>query len=467
MSISAQLAKLTLAEDMNDAATAYAAAKRLMLDTIGVAAAGADAPGLQALLDLQTSLGGKPQATVLFHGLRLPLPDAAFINSVMIHALDYDDVHSAANLHIMSTVFPSALGCGEFADRDGQQLLEAVILGIEVAARIGRPRKYSKVGHNCFLPSSMIGGFGATAAAARLMGLTEEETVNAFGIFYAHSSGNRQALVERKLTKRMQPAIAAKAAVYSALAAKHGITGPKHVFEGKCGLYRLLAVEPPPESHFGGMPLTFEVENVSVKEYPTCGGQHAAIRAALMLHQRHRFRYQEIEAVDLFLGTGDSLVGMPFRIDSDPQADAQFCAPYAVALALVRGDVSVTRFSNESIRSDKRVIELAGKMNIIERWDWSRAAFPLVEGMGEWACSPQLVRVRMTNGEALEQACTPHEVKESFRTFEAVIGKFRDCSEHAAEMSAPRTDAIIDQVRHFEDVQSVRSFAEEHLGRLK
>jgi len=229
-------------EDIPDASKD--AAVKMLLDTVGCAYAGRHAPGIDELIDLECSLSAPGNGTVFLDGRRLALPSAAFCNSAMTHAMDFDN-NSNADIHILSIVVPVAFACAEDESKDGRDCLAAIILGVEAATRIAKPYLKAKRRHSYFLTTSLVGGWGGVAAAARLLGLSTEQTVHAMGIYYAHTCGNRQALLERALTKRMQPAIAAKAALYSVLLAQTGFTGPEQTFEGAGGFYRSYTLDPP------------------------------------------------------------------------------------------------------------------------------------------------------------------------------------------------------------------------------
>ena len=225
--------------------TADTAIRHLILDTLGTAIAGWEAPGVPSVVRTVNRWGGMPEATVWTYGGRLPTPNAAFANSCMVHAMDYDDVHHETSLHLMSSLLPAVLAVAELRHSTGRELMTAVALGIEVAVRIGLIAKERKMplGH---LPSSTIGIFGTTAACCRLLGLDVEKTVSAMGIAYAQTSGNRQALLEFTLTKRMQPAFAARSAPWASFLALDGISGPHRALEGEAGFFRLyVGCEPP------------------------------------------------------------------------------------------------------------------------------------------------------------------------------------------------------------------------------
>lgn len=246
MSISRILAELAIHTPKNALSSTHVeAGLKMLLDTCGCAYCGVDAPGINELIKLERELAASGSARVFFSDDKLCLPSAVYCNAAIMHALDFDNNYPGADIHIMAMVVPAALACGESVGATGSCCLSAMVLGVEVAARIAKPYMQARREHAYFLTTSLVGGWGVVATAARLLGLNVDETVHAMGIYYAHTCGNRQALLERALTKRIQPAIAAKAAVYSVLLAQRGITGPEFIFEGTGGFYRCYTQDPP------------------------------------------------------------------------------------------------------------------------------------------------------------------------------------------------------------------------------
>ncbi|MBN1865230.1 MAG: MmgE/PrpD family protein [Victivallales bacterium] len=339
-------------------ASAYEAAKILLLDTIGCALAGSRAPGVETVIGQMCDWGGKPEARILFSNKpKLPMPNAAFANSAMIHALDLDDVFTPGTpLHLTSVIVPTMLAAAEVSEANGREALAAMILGIETAARIG-VMESSRQRSGGFLPSSLVGGFGAVVAAARLLGLTHEQTVHALGINYAQISGNRQALLDASLTKRLQPAFAARSALWAVMLAQSGITGPHRVFEGDAGYFKLYMNGEVPDVEELLMPFdAFAVEHVSTKRYPSCGACHSVQIAAERLREEEKLSPEDIVRVEIF-GVG-SLVSEPFELRDNPQVAAQFSAAWAVAHTLLRGPAKLADYTDEAVRSDHEVCEL-------------------------------------------------------------------------------------------------------------
>ena len=172
--------------------SARTAAGRLLLDSLACAVAAIHQPGCRETLELIRETGGAPQATLLGTGGRAPAEQAAFFNSLLVHALDYDDIYAMASLHVCSVLVPCCLAAGEQAGASGREVLDAMVIGAEVACLLGAACGGRRTGQG-FLPTTVEGGFGAVAAASRLYGLTATQTVHAMGLYYAQAAGNRQA----------------------------------------------------------------------------------------------------------------------------------------------------------------------------------------------------------------------------------------------------------------------------------
>lgn len=434
---------------------AYAAAKKAIIDAIGAALAGHKAPGVPETLDLQMEWGGKPQVTVWFHGERLPTPDAAFINSVQLHAMDLDDYHPPSDTHITAVLLPAILATAELLHASGRDALVAMILGLEVAGRIGREFKAQRV-HEGFLPTSVVGGFAATAAVCRLKGLSVDQTTQALGIFFAHASGNRQALFDRTLTKRIQPAIAVRAAIWAAFLAKRGITGPEHVFEGEANLLELYA------GSRGGSPAKlaaapkegFEVELLRFKKFACCGRGNDAIEAAIALANEHDLKPEDIERVEIFgAGVNSGMVGVPWNPRHPrPHVLAQFCAPYQVATAIRNRRVGPVEISDERIRADREVEALALRTELRDPKDFD-GKYP----------GGQVVRVWTRRGETL--VASRHTSASWLGSEAELLAKFRSNVEFSGLRSPAEAEALLQAIQQIETCADIARFVEDYLGK--
>ncbi len=356
------------------------AARTNLLDTLACATAGANAPGVPPVAALATRWGGAGEATLWASPHRLPAHHAAWVNGMMAHARDFDDTHDAAVLHAGVSVVPAALAAAELRpDATGADLLAGVVAGLELICRLGTATTIGII-ESGFIYTSLFGYFGATAAASRVLGLSEDETVNALGIVYSQAAGTHQVTRDAALTKRMQPGLAAKAAVLAVQLSQAGIRGAQEVFEGEDGLFRTyLRGRYAPDLLRQDLGRHFPMGDLSYKPYPCCRFNHTAIDAALAL------RPQLGDGADRIVARVNSqsyqAVCTPPDIRRHPRTvvQAQFSIPYTVACALIDGHVGLEHFTDAALaRPD--VLALSAKVQCevdeaIER-DWSRSISP-------------------------------------------------------------------------------------------
>jgi len=407
--------------------------------------------------------GGKPEATVWIHGGKLPAPNAAYINSCMTHALDIDDVHLPASLHIMSSVLPVALAATEITGASGMDVLMAVIMGVEIGGRVGMEYKKRRR-HGGFLDATVAGGYGTTVSACRLYGMSVDETVDALGLYHSQNCGNRQALYDHTLAKRIQPGWAARNALWAADLAQRGVSGAEQIFEGSCNLFRVFAQDkgdPPTEADMAGPQDYFHIEHTSVKRFASCGAMHAVVQAALDLAEEHDLKPDDIDRVRMYLGEGrNAMVGGPWEMGRHPQVDAQFCAAYCVALALLRRTAALDAMTDEAIREDAETQKLADRVELVTHWEMEK-----LPPTSRWQTHvPQIVQVHTKSGEVLECRRTRRDVFDTEATpYEDVAKKFCDCVEFSKQFTQDEAKEIVGTVWELEKVADAASFITGHL----
>jgi len=343
---------------------AIEATKVLILDTMGVAAAGVCAAGISELIDLVNADYGRGVSKVLFHDIKLPPPEAALINSSMIHAQDFDDIHDKAHIHVMTMVLPAALAAAdEMGNVSGRELITALVTGVEVASRLALAPELPRRGWH-YTP--LCGGFGAVATASKIYGLGKSQIRNALGLMYSRTSGNLQAELDNALSKRMQPGFSSQCAILSVRMAASGITGAENVFEGEAGYFHLYQNDSYNRGSITeGLGETFEVMEISLKPYPCCRLTHPAIDAALEIRNKSNFRLKAIAQIKARVTEQTKYeVCSPEEYKRNPRGivDAQFSLPYTVAAALKNGEVSLNDFMPQAVQ-DREIINLANKVS--------------------------------------------------------------------------------------------------------
>jgi 2-methylcitrate dehydratase PrpD len=353
----------------------------LFLDTLGCILAGSSAKGIHELKEITNFWGGNRQATVFCLDDKTSAPSAAFLNSVMGHANDYDDTHDGALNHGCVTLVPALIAASEalskepgmsfsgsipFRKTSGKDFLAALAIGLDISNRLGMAFiPYLHVG---WLPTTLWGPFACAAACGRLLGLDEEKMQNAFGLAYSQIHANRQGLLDGALSKRIQPGFSASAGIQSAFFAANNLTGAKNIIDGDFGIKALYTDGQIDRRYLSEeIGSFFETTNVSIKPYPSCRCTHPVIDAALALKKEHDIQWNDIEGGTIFLPPQSmGQIGNRFTIRDNPTVDAQFSAQYTAALAFISGWPKMEDFKKENVLAKENIAQLASKFRVIE-----------------------------------------------------------------------------------------------------
>ena len=423
-------------------AVAVARAKVFILDSLGVAIAGATAPGRDEVLSAARRWGTGSEATLWGGGGRLPAPQAAMVNAFQMHCQEFDCVCEPAVLHPMATLLPAALA---FAERDGgvsgADLLVATAVGVDVSGWIGS----SSTQPLRFFRPATAGGFGAAAAVARLAGLDEDGIVRAFGLQYAQTSGTMQAHIEASPVLPLQVGFNSRAALQSVDLAMTGLDAPRGSIDGPFGYLPLME---------GGFDLTamraelgktWLVAGLSHKPYPAGRATHGAIEGVMALREQHGFAPDDVAEIVVTVPplTG-RLISRPDVPDPLPNY-ARLCTGFVLAKVLQHGRLDLAHFRGDALR-DPLTHRLAALVRVAAD-----------DNPDPNALVPQWLSVRLRNGRLLEWSCdamlasatrplTPQQHREKFRTC---------CTFAARPWSTAESDRLIDLVERLEDVADV------------
>ncbi len=407
--------------------------KKFILDTIGVGLAGAREPGCREVVELAKKWSlNKAGSTIIYYGDRVSPPEAAFANSVMMHALDFDDTLDSSAMHAHVSSLPAALALAEVKGKvNGKELITSVALGVDITCRIGS----AIISPLSWIRTATCGSFGAAAAAAKISNATEKEILATLGIVYSQTAGNAQCLVDGGLVKRMQPGFSARSAVLSAALGSRGVTGATNIFEGEYGFFKLYERgKVKPEKVTENLGEHFGVMDLSIKPYPCCRMTHASIDAALELCNSHSIAPENIAEILVYVSKMVSdMVGDPFKIRANPQVDAQFSIPYTVAVALKKGEVFVEDFSSDTVKNDSSILEFAKKIRVLIDPELSANDI-----------SSSNMIIRMLNGGSISfKVDTLKGSPLRPMTFNECADKFKKCLEYSHKSSLIKNSDII------------------------
>ena len=286
-------------------------------------------------------------AAVWGQGRQADLFSALMVNGLMAHELELDDVHTLSKSHVGAVVVPAAWTVAEALNADGRSFLEAVILGYEVMSRVGMGMDVASNRRRGWHTTGVIGPFGAAAAAARLMGLTIEQTVSAFGMAGTQAAGLWAFLAEGASCKKLHPARAIVNGVSGCILAASGMTGPEHILDAEDGgLYAAVSDSFDMSKLTQNLGQDYQICRIDKKPYPCCRTTHHAIDAALKL--RTEVDAENVESV--IVETYDvGVLQCGFKKYPETPREAKFSIAFTCAMALVKGHVTSSDFTQASL----------------------------------------------------------------------------------------------------------------------
>jgi 2-methylcitrate dehydratase PrpD len=452
--VTAQLAAWVEALDLESVPAAVRARSRhLLLDGVGAALVGAQLPWSRIATGAVTDIEGGGTSVVIGTGLTTSAPGAVLLNSTFIQGFELDDFHPVAPLHSTSLVIPVLLATAQAGVRvSGADALTAAIAGFEVGPRVGLALHGAQMLSRGWHSGPVFGTLAAAAVTGKLCGLDAARLEDAFGMAATQSGGLMAAQYEA-MSKRMQHGFAARNGFYAARLAAAGYTGIRAVFEREYGGY--LAVfgeghDPVPGEITAALGERWETEVIMIKSYAAMGGLHGAIDAVLALRAEHSIDPATVERIDVAVGHTVYHHGWwPPERPLTP-IGAQMHMGYAVALALLDGQVLVPQFTTERRDADD-VWDLIGRVQV--RHDTGIDAGPPHE---RFATD---VRITLRDGtELARRVVAPHGSPFDPVTNEEIVDKFRRLTDPV--LTPERQKAIESAVLGIEDAGTLDDLIE-------
>jgi 2-methylcitrate dehydratase PrpD len=270
-------------------------AHRTFYNWLGCAIGAARHEAADAALAAVAMLQPAPQATVLGRGERVDMASAALVNGITSHTFDFDDTHLKTIIHPAGPVASAVLALAETRGMGGREVLDALVLGIDVACRIGNvmyPDHYDRGWHI----TGSTGMLGAAAGCARLLRLDEAKTAMALGIAASQPVGLREQF--GTMTKPFHPGGAARAGLTSALLALHGFTASARALEAPRGLVQVVSDKRAWHEATDDLSQRFEISFNTYKPF-ACGIViHPSIDACVQLRQQG-IQAGQVERIEL------------------------------------------------------------------------------------------------------------------------------------------------------------------------
>jgi len=401
-------------------------AKLCVLDCIGVLLAGSTDDVAAPLLRFAAENNTGSDATLLGVGGRTDCATAALVNGAFSHALDYDDTNAIFIGHASACIVAAILALAERTRASGADIITAYMVGTEVQWRVGEALvsggdHYRRGWHS----SGTVGSFGATAAAGRLLGLSESQLVNALGITASLAGGVQQQFGTQ--CKPLQVGLANENGVRAALLARAGLGASPDALDGPVGFFSLVSsvhdlrrlenlAKP-----WGILETTF-ARGMNMKRHPVCGSSIGAFEGAMQLRESLSARLDQI--VSIACGVRPESLNYLFFHRPTTTAQARFSVEYWVAATLIFGRLGLEQLTPDIVVRDD-VQALISRIKV----------YPDPEITIERATVK--ITITLKDGRRLTSSYVPPKgAPDNPMSEEEILAKFEECAEWGGDRAA-------------------------------
>lgn len=424
-------------------------AKSSILDSVGCALGGSKTSIGKIILSLMRDLQG-PGSVIVGSELRALPTYAAYANASLVNILDWDDTLGGIG-HPGATIIPAALAVGEAVGASGKDIITAVVLGYEVSIRIGSAIQPTKERMRHVWAFGTWHTFGTVTAVGKILGLKNDEIVNALGIAGANAPVPSiektvlGALGASNMVKNNY-GCATETGVLAAMLARRGFKGPHDILDGDDGFWIMAGSD---QCDFAKMTdalgKKYCLLDLSYKPYPSCRWSHSIIDAARSITQ-NRIAVEDIE--DVVIKTWAMNTTMPYK-NPQPMSmyEAQFSNAYIAALALSGVEPGTDWYSEERL-ADPKVLALARKVRL-QADDEAEKAFP----------SRMMVKMEVTaRGSRFSSRIeSPKGEPDNPITEADLTNKFRGIASKA--ISPSKVEELIGVIQELEELKDIGNLA--------
>jgi 2-methylcitrate dehydratase PrpD len=332
-------------------------AARTLLNWVGCTVGGSRHETVGIALSALSSFSGSAQAGILGRKERLDILNAALVNGISSHVLDYDDTHSHNIIHPAGPVLSAILPFSEHHQVSGADFVNALVLGVDVECRIGNavyPKHYDAGWHI----TGTAGVFGAAAASGKLLGLSEQQMVWALGLAATQPVGLQEMF--GSMTKSFHPGRAAQNGLTAALLASKNFTSSEQSLEAKYGWANVVSTE----HHYGDivndLGKQYEITKNTYKPFACGVVMHPTIDGCIQLRNETKLRPADVDRIELKV---HALV-MQLTSKPAPQTglEGKFSIYHAASVAFVEGAGGIDQFSDRAVQ-DRTIVSLRDRVS--------------------------------------------------------------------------------------------------------
>lgn len=421
-----------------------AKAKTCILDLLGVSVGSYGHANGAVAFKAATAIGAKGRARVWMTGEKLRAVDAVLPNSVASHCILQDDWLQVSHSHIGAAVVPTVLVMAEENGRSGKDVLTATVAAYDVEDRAGTLSVPAFT--RGFRVSSVYGYFGATTAAARMMGLTRAQFEAALGCAGSMCGGVLQPWIDGSMEWSFQEAFGSRAGILAAHLAQQGLVGAKNIFEGSHGVNQSFSgTNAGEEGAVAGLGKHFHIMDTCFKRYATGGANQGSAAAAFALREQHRIDHKRIRRVRVGIplkGSHERMnyAGIPYRGPFQTIDQCLISKPFAIAAVLIAGNMTF-----DTVRRLQRAAALNALTAKIELAE--------VAGIDGWDLR---MDIELDDGTVLHGDGKDIDQRYLYLNWELATEKFRALtSEKLGARAAEEIIALVDGLEKLDSVEPI------------
>jgi len=417
--------------------------KKVIIDLLGVTIAGSNTNTSTIMANFVHDFDGKEESSILGkHSFKTSCLNAALVNGVSAHALDYDDIYPEMSGHPSAPLISAIISLGEREKISGRKFLEAYIAGFEIESKLAAtifPEQDKKGWHS----TSTTGVMGAAVASAKILNLDVKDINTTLGIAASLAGGLRQNF--GTMTKPLHVGNAARNGIFAALLAREGFSSYNNIIDATYGFCKIFSGN----ENFNfielanslGNPLELSLPGVGIKKYPSCYATHQAIDAVLYLINNNEFTLNDIEEIEC--KTAPRFHRVLNYHSPKTENEAKFSMEYCTARVVIDKRLGLEQFTLEKVndvqvKNFEKRIKFTVHPQLLEE-----------EGFGFTT-----VVVLLKNGNKLSKSITrPKGTPVTTLSEEELVEKYIECTKTV--LSEQHIKKSLDILKNLEKIENI------------
>ena len=439
-----QISRFVVKTDFKDLEpTVIEQAEKVIYDTVGAIASGAQQKEPTEMTKRLTSFSGKAISTVIGRKKKTDPLNAALINGAAGTWLELDEGNQFARGHAGIHVVPAALAMGEKKGVSGKDFLTALVLGYEIACRIGIASKLRMTMH----PHGSWGTIGAAVTVAKLMKLKVNQMKTLINIASSMTlATSRKTMLEGGTVRNLYAGVSGYMGILAYHLLMSGFTGEP---DGIGSVYGGVVSDSfSPEMMVEELGSRYEITRNYFKEYACCRYNHSSLDAIFKIMEKQKggkFDPKSIESINV---ETYSLAAQLSNKNPDNMLSAKFSVPFAIATTIIHGNSGVASFLPDKVNQLK-IKELAARVDVVEKPEFTQM-MP--------SRRPSAVTVRLKNGEEFEETVyiSKGDIEDPYTT-EQLEAKFLNLT--TPVYGKKKAKEILERTKGIEKYTNIRTYA--------